>query len=217
MVTAKRVNVAQDALLDPESSAWSGVPQETVALEATPLVLQPSEYVQVKWATWQHGVIQEVRVRAAHNGDVLCFRLEWDDPTDDSRPNDTTNFPDQAGVMLPIGPDAPISEMGLPGQPVNMWLWRADVPTPFYVTATGRGTTTRHPASPLQGRGVWRSGVWRVTIARPFAVDLPKEQVVPLAPGAQHTCTFAVWQGSNKERAGLKAYQPLWQPLEIEP
>lgn len=216
MVTAKRVTVAQDALLDPENPVWDSVPEENVALQPTPLVLQPSEYVQVKWATLRHGVIPEVRVRAAHNGDLLCFRLEWDDPTDDSRPNDTANFPDQAGVMLPIGADAPIAEMGLPGQPVNMWLWRADVPTPFYVTATGRGTTTRHRDSPLRGTGVWRGGVWRVTIARPFALSLPAEIVVPLSPGAQHKCTFAVWQGSNKERAGLKAYQPLWQPLEIE-
>jgi DMSO reductase family type II enzyme heme b subunit len=97
-----------------------------------------------------------------------------------------------------------------------MWLWRADVQTPFYVTATGRGTTTRHRDSPLQGRAVWQDSVWRVTIARPFTVNLPADIVVPLSPGAQHKCTFAVWQGSNKERAGLKAYQPLWQPLEIE-
>lgn len=216
MVTVKRVTAAGDALLDPESELWRTVPEEAIALEPTPLVLQPSEYVQVKWATLRHGATPQARVRAAHNGDLICFRLEWDDPVDDSRPDDTGNFPDQAGVMLPIGDDAPISEMGLPGQPVNMWLWRADLETPLYVTATGRGTATRHPASPLKGRGVWRAGVWRAVIARPFAIDLPPEIVVPLSPGARHKCTFAVWRGSDKERAGLKAYQPLWQPLEVE-
>ena len=55
-----------------------------------------------------------------------------------------------------------------------------------------------------------------MVIARPFNVPLAAEFIVPLAPGMQHKCTFAVWQGSGKERGGLKAYVPLWQPLEIE-
>jgi DMSO reductase family type II enzyme heme b subunit len=125
------------------------------------------------------------------------------------------NFPDQAGVMLPITEDAPISEMGLPDKPVNMWLWRADLETPLYVTATVRGTTTRHE-SPLLGKGAYRDGAWSVVVARPFNVGLAAQYVVPLAPGMQHKCTFAVWQGSNKERGGLKAYGPVWQPLEVE-
>jgi hypothetical protein len=27
---------------------------------------------------------------------------------------------------------------------------------------------------------------------------------------------FAVWQGGNQERGGLKAVSPDWEPLEIE-
>jgi DMSO reductase family type II enzyme heme b subunit len=96
-----------------------------------------------------------------------------------------------------------------------MWLWRADIETPHYVTATGRGTTKRHE-SPLQGKGVYREGAWSVVLARPFNVGLEVQYVVPLAPGMTHKCTFAVWQGSNKERGGLKAHGPTWQPLEVE-
>jgi len=216
MVTARRLTAATDRLLDPAADEWNGLTEERIELDATPLVLQPSEYIQVKWKDHPHGLLDSVQVAAAHNRDAIFFRLRWDDPTDDSHPNDMANFPDQAGVMLPIADDAPISEMGLPDKPVNMWLWRADLDVPFYVTATGRGTSVRHPDSPLLGKGIYANAQWTVVISRPFNVSLPAQHIVPLAPGMTHKCTFAVWQGSNKERAGLKAHGPVWQPLEVE-
>jgi DMSO reductase family type II enzyme heme b subunit len=172
--------------------------------------------VQTKWAALEHGQTKDIGVAAAHNSQAIFFRLEWQDATDDSRSNDMADFPDQAGVMLPIKDDGVIEQMGDESKPVNMWLWRGDLETPHYVTATGRGTSTRHPDSPLAGRGVWRDGTWAVVVSRPFNVNLPAALVVPLAPGMTHKCTFAIWQGSNKERGGLKAYGPVWQPLEIE-
>ncbi len=211
-----RVTGALDDLLDPAAAAWRRAPSEALALTPTPVVLQPSEYVQVKWGALKHGTLPEVRAASTHNGEAICFRLEWEDATRDDGIDDMANFPDQAGVMLPLKDDAPITEMGLPDQPVNMWLWRADLETPNYVTANGRGTAVRHKDSPLQARASWSGGTWQVVIARPFNVPLAAEFIVPLAPGMQHKCTFAVWQGAGKERGGLKAYVPLWQPLEIE-
>jgi DMSO reductase family type II enzyme heme b subunit len=216
MVRAVRLTASTEALLDPDARTWSALGPQSIQLSSSPLVLQPSEYIQNKWNSLTHGQTPEVRVRAAHNGEAIFFRLEWDDAVDDSHPNNMANFPDQAGVMLPLKDDAPIAEMGLEKQPVNMWLWRADVDAPFYVTAKGRGTTTRHADTPLKGKGAWRNGTWAAVIARPFNVNLPAEFVVPLAPGMTHKCTFAVWQGSNKERGGLKAYHPLWESLEID-
>ncbi len=216
MVKAARRSESVDALLDPDAAAWRSLGTEPVQLLATPLALQPSEYVQTKWKALQHGQTKEIRVAAAHNAQAIFFRLEWQDATDDGHPNDMADFPDQAGVMLPVKDDAVIEQMGDASKPVNMWLWRADLETPFYVTATGRGTTTRYADSPLSGRGAWRDGGWAVVVSRPFNVSLPAALVVPLAPGMTHKCTFAIWQGSNKERGGLKAYGPVWQPLEIE-
>jgi DMSO reductase family type II enzyme heme b subunit len=216
MVSVARVSDSSETLIDADAGAWRGLGTQKVALMATPLVLQPSEYVQNKWATLHHGATSEVRVAAAHNGQAIFFRLEWDDAVDDSHPTDMADFPDQAGVMLPLKDTAVIEQMGDEANPVNMWLWRADVDTPYYVTAAGKGWATRQADSPLSGRGRWRDGVWAVVISRPFNVNLPAAVVVPLAPGMKHQCTFAVWQGSNKERAGLKSYGAVWQPLEIE-
>lgn len=216
MVKAARVSAPSETLMDADADAWRSLGTEKVALMATPLASQPSEYVQNKWAALQHGTTSEVRVAAAHNGQAIFFRLEWDDAIDDSHPTDMADFPDQAGVMLPLKDTAVIEQMGDTANPVNMWLWRADIETPHYVTATGRGASKRYAESPLSGRGRWRDGAWAVVISRPFNVSLPAAVVVPLAPGMTHQCTFAVWQGSNKERAGLKAYGALWQTLEIE-
>jgi DMSO reductase family type II enzyme heme b subunit len=216
MVTAVQIWTSHESLIDPEGALWGGIAKQRVSLLASPIVSQPSEYIQNKWASLKWGATPEVRVAAAHNGKAIYFRLEWDDAVDDSKPADMADFPDQCGVMLPLKNDALIAEMGAPALPVNMWQWRADLPTPRYVTAEGRGTSTYYADSPLSGQGVWRNGVWHVVISRPFNVNLPAALVVPMAPGLKHKCTFAVWQGSNKERGGLKAYQPLWQPLEIE-
>lgn len=216
MVTAARVSLDSAALLDPGAGVWRGLGQTSIKLMATPLVLQPSEYIQNKWKDLQHGQTKEVRVAAAHNGQAIFFRLEWEDGSDDSHPNDMSAFPDQAGVMLPIKDDGVIEQMGEEERPVNMWLWHADQEIPHYVTAMGRGTTKRHADSPLSARAAWSDGVWAVVISRPFNVSLPAADVVPLAPGVTHKCTFAVWQGANKERAGLKAYGPVWEALEIE-
>jgi len=213
---AQRVQVDGAALLDPAAGAWRAARAESLAMQATPLVMQPSEYVQTKWKELAHGALQELRVAALHNGRALFFRMEWEDETDDSAPDDMSRFPDQAAVMLPLKENASMMEMGTPEEPVNMWLWRGDVEAPLYVTAMGRGTSVRHREQVLAGGADWRDGRWRVVISRPFHVSLPVEQVVPLAPGVTHKCTFAVWQGANSERAGLKAYHPLWEPLEIE-
>jgi complex iron-sulfur molybdoenzyme family reductase subunit gamma len=216
MVTAARVSLDSSALLDPAAGIWRGLGTTAIKLMATPLALQPSEYIQNKWKGLKHGETKEVRVAAAHNGQAIFFRIEWDDPSDDSHPNDMSAFPDQAGVMLPIKDDGVIEQMGEEARPVNMWLWRADQETPHYVTAMGRGTTKRHADPPLAARGSWQDGKWTIVISRPFNVNLPAADVVPLAPGVTHKCTFAVWQGANKERAGLKAYGAIWEPLEIE-
>jgi DMSO reductase family type II enzyme heme b subunit len=213
---AARVDAADDTLLDASSAAWRGAETKTLPLQATPLVMQPSEYVQAKWEDLGHGALPELSVAASHNGSTLFFRLEWRDDTDDSQPDDMSRFPDQAAVMLPIKETASMMEMGTAEEPVNMWLWRGDQQEPLYVTAMGRGTAIRHPDRVLAGSAVWRDGRWRVVIGRPFHVSLPVEQIVPLAPGVTHKCTFAVWQGAAQERAGLKAYHPLWEPLEVE-
>ena len=66
----------------------------------------------------------------------------------------------------------------------------------------------------LSAAGSYESGRWRVVISRPFAVQ--GQDLAALNPGQTGKVGFAVWQGSNQERAGVKATTPDWQPLEIQ-
>ncbi|HLA19577.1 MAG TPA: ethylbenzene dehydrogenase-related protein, partial [Dehalococcoidia bacterium] len=178
-----------------------------------PWASQPSEYARNAWKDRPYGQTGAVRVAAAHNGEALFFRLSWQDETKDDGIRDTTQFADAAAVLLPARDDAPLQTMGSPEQPVNAWLWRADLEAPISVTATGLGSTVRSTGGSLSAAGSYESGRWRVVISRPFAVQ--GQDLVALSPGQTGKVGFAVWQGSNQERAGVKATTADWLPLEI--
>ncbi len=214
MVKAVRVDARTEQLLDPSADRWRSALEEALALTPTPLAAQPSPYILAKWTEGSYGAITEVRVRAAHNGEALLFRLSWDDETRDDAIMDTDGFADGAAVLFPVKGDAPISNMGLEGQPVNAWYWRPDLERPINVTAQGVGTSVRQKDDSLEAGAEYRGRGWSVVIARPFAAR--DQATVALAPGQTTKVGFAVWQGSNEERGGLKAFTPDWSPLEIE-
>ena len=200
--------------MDPAAPEWAAAPEETLALQPTPWASQPSEYAQNAWKDRPYGLTGAVRVAAAHNGEALFFRLSWQDETKDDGIRDTTQFADGAAVLLPARDDATLQTMGSPEQPVNAWYWRADLEAPIAVTATGLGTTVRSKNGSLSAAGSYEAGGWRVVISRPFAAG--GNGFAVLRPGQAGKVGFAVWQGSNQERAGIKATTPDWQPLEIQ-
>lgn len=183
-------------------------------LAPTPLAAQPSAYVMAAWAERPYGVTKEVAVQAAHNGAFIFFRLEWGDETEDGGIDDTDRFTDAAAVLFPVRGDAPLLSMGSPEFPVNGWYWRPDQEAPFSVTARGLGTTVRNANGGISAQGGYLGGGWSVVISRQMWAE--KADIVALHAGQQGKVGFAVWQGSNRERGGLKAVTLEWQPLEIE-
>lgn len=160
------------------------------------------------------GLTSQLRVAAAHNGEALFFRLSWQDETRDDNIADTDRFTDGAGVLFPVRSDAPLLTMGTPERAVNAWYWRPDLEEPLSVTATGLGTTVRQSTTSLVAAASYGNGGWQVVISRPFSARGDEE--VALMPGQTTRAGFAIWQGSNLERAGIKAATLEWQPLEIE-
>ena len=199
--------------MDPAAPEWASAPEETLVLQQTPWASQPSEYAQNAWKDRPYGQTGAVRVAAAHNGEALFFHLSWQDETKDDAIRDTTQFADGAGVLLPVRGDPMLQTMGSASQPVNAWYWRADLEAPISVTATGLGSTVRSTGGSLSAAGSYESGRWRVVISRPFAVQ--GQDLVAQNPGQTGKVGFAVWQGSNQERAGVKATTADWLPLEI--
>jgi DMSO reductase family type II enzyme heme b subunit len=214
MVKVHRVDAVDGALLNPASPEWQDVGGSELPLEPTPLTAQPSGYVQAKWETLVYGNISQLSVRAAHDGQRLYFRLSWADDTKDDGLRDTNQFADAAAVLFPVNEDAPLQSMGSPQSPVNAWYWRPDLEEPLSVTAQGTGTTRRTRDPDLQAHGRHGDGAWSLVIRR--GLSSSGEGYVRLAPGVSGKVGFALWQGANQERGGLKAATLDWEPLEIE-
>jgi steroid C-25 hydroxylase gamma subunit len=211
-----KVNFADDQLFDPAAAAWSSVPAETVELSATPLASQPSSFVR-SYDPTKIGRVKRVEVQTVHTDSTIYFRLSWQDEHENLDVTDNNQFPDGCGILLPLdGGDPPLQEMGGPGAPVNAWFWRADFGDQARnVIAEGLGTTRSTAHSPLRARSLYEGDVWHVVLARPLSVPEQEGEAVQLAPGSPTRVAFAVWEGGNGERGGLKAFSREWRELDI--
>lgn len=206
-----------ELLLDPEGETWGRIRPETLSMMGTPLGLQPTGAIRSAWMNRTIGVVTSVAVSAVHTGEVLAFRLEWKDATENRELGDTNVFPDAAAVLLPSVEGAPLMTMGAPGAPVTAWYWRADDDGGGrQLVAEGIGTSRTPDQSLVRGHGVWKNGVWRVVIGRPLRVQ-SSEPFAQLEAGRSTRFGVAVWEGSNGERGGIKAFSGDWHPLELEP
>jgi hypothetical protein len=101
---------------DPTAGAWRQA--QAIAVELQPQQIAPP--------TLKRAAVDELVVRALHDGTALGFLLEWED----ARADDTVairSFQDAAAVQLPVraGGEPPPITMGGPGNPVHILQWRA--------------------------------------------------------------------------------------------
>ncbi len=100
---------------DPIDDVWTRRPPVVVAMlaqqMATPMLAE--------------AVLEEMRLRALHNGDEIAFHVEWDDDEIDDL-DAMARFRDSLAVQLPVRPDVstPIT-MGGPEMPVHILHWKA--------------------------------------------------------------------------------------------
>lgn len=212
----KRVDAKKEELLDPAGAAWRKSRGSKVVLSPTPLDIQPTEYVRVSWRGRAYGKVPSMRVSALHNGRDIFFRLVWEDDSADSKIADTNQFVDAAAVLFPIAADAPLIGMGSKGKPVNAWFWRADWERPKNVAAEGMGTTQRRDDPALAAKARHTRGQWDVVISRSLDGKRAPKGTATLQAGTTSKIAFAIWQGANQERAGVKAFSLDWQELQIE-
>jgi DMSO reductase family type II enzyme heme b subunit len=144
----------------------------------------------------------------AHNGSDIAFRLQWQDASADTgaEGQDDTGFPDAAALLFPTAPKAPLMSMGAPGLPVNAWYWRADEPDRGrQVSAEGLGSSETVDRDLVKVQGGHRNGEWHVVIARAMQATASRP-VAQLGAGGRIGVSFAIWEGSRGERAGIKAF-----------
>lgn len=208
--------VAGDAkLLDPTSAVWRESEAVKLRLIPAPVVIQPSEYIYATVSQRDIGAVKELKARALHDGASIYYRLEWPDPTEDSKVDDADRFADGAAIMFPFGNDAPLVTMGWAEQPVNQWHWRADLARPYNVTSAGLGTTYRTPESFIEATARREAGRWALVLARSLQTPDPDNHV-QFPPGSAIKAAFCIWEGGNRERAGLKSYSPRWIEFTLE-
>jgi len=218
----------------PEDPAWSKIPPMTLPLSGQ-VITRP---------VWPEPTARALTVRALHNGTELAFLLEWQDNTKNDRLTPGT-FRDGVAIGLPLGDAPAFFCMGQLDHYINIWHWKADWQSdidrraarntdkqregvrtfeviPRRVSSVedliGGGfstLTTKEKQGRVQGKAMWKDGVWHVVMRRPLLSE-EQENEAKLLPGRVQTVSFAVWNGENKERNGQKAVAP-WFQLAIDP
>lgn len=214
MQVPHRPDVSTEQLLSPVGEAWLSSNNESLTLTGTPLAMQPSSFVQAKWADKTIGAIKNVRVASIHNGQSLAFRLQWNDDTNNVDNQDNVVFPDAAAIALPINENSPLMTMGAPGAGLNAWYWRADNEEGHQVLLEGPGSSQFTNTGEVRVASQWADGVWSVVIARPMS-SADSTSALALKPGMSSKFAVAVWEGGAGERGGLKAYSPEWIELDL--
>lgn len=215
MAKVKRVAATHQKLLDVDGAAWAGL--ERIGIDLIPSPVAMATGVSSQMALSQsHGKVQRVEARLAHDGEVLGIRLSWQDAQKDDRIEDLDRFADGAAVMFPLQEDANPFTMGDAQRPVNAWLWKADRAAPFDVIARGYATSQRRPASTsqLEANALYRDGEWHLVFQRPLQPG--SGEFARFVPGQSTRIAFAIWEGSNAERAGQKAISGAFIDLELE-
>src|SRR5690606_29033970 len=142
--------------------------------------------------------VGEVAVAAAHDGQRVHVRLEWDDSDE---PN--TEFQDAAAVYFPESDGAPAATLGSPEAPVRLAYWQAKLPAARALVGTGPGRFAPAGGDGVTATASLADGRWSVVLT----CDLDAARAGRLG--------VAVWDGSNDERAGIGAATPEWVPVDI--
>ncbi len=214
---SKKLNVDLAEVSKPDAAAWSAVATQEVSLIGVPLGMQPSVYISTGLANRKIGAVSKVSAKCVHNETELAIRLEWEDPNYNIEQKDNTEFPDGAAVLFPIGDDAPLMTMGSETQPVNAWHWRADRPASGRSNfAAGLGTTEVTDDKQIKTESNYANKRWSIVLRRALQVPGQEGKVRQFNLGDTVKMAFAVWEGSNGERGGLKAFSPQWYEIVLE-
>jgi hypothetical protein len=226
--------VEGDVPSTPEDPAWAKISPMTLPLSGQ-VITRP---------VWPEPTARALVVRSIHNDTEIAFLLEWQDNTKNDRLTPGT-FRDGVAIGLPLGDAPAFFCMGQLDHYINIWHWKADWQSDIDRRAArasekkeggvrtfeviprrlssvedliGGGfstLTTKEKQGRVQGKALWKDGVWHVVMRRPLSSE-EQENEAKLVPGRVQTVSFAVWNGENKERNGQKAVAP-WFQLAIDP
>jgi len=176
-----------------------------IPLMVAPVGMQPGAYVPKAYATLvtPNTTAAELEVERARGWRV---KLRWQASQPiRSLEGDPGRFVDACAVLTGETLDAPWITMGAPEHAVVGALWRADRPLPVRIRAQGLGTVERtDPPEGWRVASAWANGLWQVDFEFRSFPELDLTQRLGVA----------VWQGAQRERAGLKSVSMAWSVLD---
>jgi dimethylsulfide dehydrogenase subunit gamma len=195
-------------LSNPENEAWRDAQEYRMDLGMAPPVHQS---INLRYDPAAAAI--PVFLRTGTDGRNLYLRMRWAD-TSQNTSTSRSDFADGAAVQFALGDAASTSfMMGAANGPVNIWYWKAGQPQPQNLAAGGFGSTTELDPAGLASSSVYRSGgEWVVVFSRPLEQN--GEHQVQLDSG-QASMAFALWQGDQQQRDGLKHVSMGWVTLEL--
>lgn len=194
--------------LSPGSSSWADVAEEDVGLIPTPLPMQPTEYIRKKWENKPYGDAKSLKVATVHDGHTIAVRIRW---TGVSAAGG--DFPDAVAVALPVRGKPILAMMGAEDAPIHILRWQANKEGVRSIIATGIGQSAVGPTLKTGAEAKAEGDSWSVVITRALGQG---KNVAPLAAGKKTGIGFALWRGSNDERAGIKAFSIDWAELALD-
>lgn len=190
---------------------WQQIAAETVEMMPAPIEMQPNGFIQANWQDRPYGLLPQLEAQSVHDGQTVAVRLRW--ASEKPETGGREGFPDGAAIAFPIKGEPALWTMGNEDEPVQFIQWQAMKNKIRSVIAWGIGSSV--PGSDV-GESVaagWSQGYWTIVILRTLAGGT---EAATLLPGKDTQIGFAVWNGSNEERAGIKAVAHDWIPLSID-
>lgn len=218
-VISKKVSDSKKELLNCKNSIWQSG-RKTIETTATPLANQPSPYIKGVYEEEKIGAVKKFDVKSVHNGSDIFFYFEWETSQPNEKIVDIEVFPDGVALLMPFKDmeKTQIKEMGSQDYPTNNWYWRPDFEgQPKNQISHGLSTSIYTEKTSIKSDSEWSDGKWHVVMGRPLKANRSGEETIDLQPGQTIGIGFAVWEGSNGERGGVKAFSKEWMELVIEP
>lgn len=217
-IICKKVSATTKELLNCKSGVWQ-IGKEVLETAATPLANQPSPYIKGVYDENKIGAVKQLIIKGVHNGTDIFFYCEWASETPNRGISDINRFPDAVAVLFPFKDieQTPIKEMGTQDYPTNAWYWRPDFEEkPKNQVSHGVSTSIYTEKTSVTSNSTWENGKWYVVMTRPMKAARKEEETVDFQSGQSIGIGFAVWEGANGERGGVKAFSKEWRELVIE-
>lgn len=196
-------------LAAPDHVGWKRLPEYRIKLEMAPAV-HPS--IALRQSGEEMPLPADIQI--ARSDQSLFVRMRWDDTTADTV-QAFERFADGAAVQFALNGGAETNHMmGDPEAPVNIWYWNAGSDGAQNLAAGGFGSTTLFESKSLTANALHEAddgGHWTVVFSRPLEAEGEYQANLASLDGVQ--MAFAVWQGANGERDGLKRTSTGWVTL----